>query len=486
MIEVQHYINGNWVTTREGAVVRSFNPSNLTDPVGQFVPATEQEAISAIEAAERAMPAWRAMSGPLRADYLHRAANVVEQHAEELAQTASREMGKPINESRGEMKRAVTLLRYYAGEGFRALGDVYSATDNRSMLYTNRVPLGVVSVISPWNFPVAIPIWKMAPALIFGNTVVWKPAESSTVTAFRLMQLLELAGFPPGVVNMVAGKGSVVGKVLVGHPSIKAVTFTGSNEAGRIVATNALENGKKYQLELGGKNPSIVTSDADIEHAAASIASASMRSAGQKCTATSRVIVEESVSECFTEALIAHIRKLQVSDALEEACDIGPVVNRMQQTSILQAIDRGAAEGARLLIGGHAPGGALKEGSFVEPTVFDRVAPHSAMGQQEIFGPVISLMTCKDLRQALDIANDIPFGLSAGIFTKDIDRMLYFLKGIDAGHIKINGETAGVEPHAPFGGMKQSSSHSREQGRAAIEFFTSIQTISVSPSAPRD
>ncbi|HZG78075.1 MAG TPA: aldehyde dehydrogenase family protein [Paenibacillus sp.] len=483
MIIAQQYVNGEWKTAETGVAVEYRNPSYLLEKVGEIVPAGEREAVLAIEAAANAYPGWRSLSGPARAEYLHKAANALEQHADELAALESREMGKPIAESRGELKRAVVLLRYYAGEGFRSLGDVLSASDGRSLLYTNRVPLGVVSVISPWNFPVAIPIWKIAPALIFGNTVVWKPAESATLTAYRVMQLLDKVGFPPGVINLVAGKGSVVGHALVAHPSVKAITFTGSNEVGKTIAGVALEHGVKYQLELGGKNPSIVAADADMERAAAMIASAAMRSAGQKCTATSRVIVVSEVAEPFKEALLEQVGRLRLSDALSEACDIGPVVNRSQQERVLDAIRIGRAEGARLLSGGSAPGGDLMHGSFVEPTVFDRVDPRTSLGQHEIFGPVVSIMECQTLSQAFEIANDTPYGLSAGIFTKDIDRIFSFLKTIDAGHIKINGETAGVEPHAPFGGMKQSSSHSREQGRAAMEFFTAVQTIAISPSA---
>jgi aldehyde dehydrogenase (NAD+) len=458
------------------------NPANVHEIIGGYPLATSEETAAAIAAAHRALPDWKALPGPARSEILHRAANLLDENREELARTMTREMGKPIGEARGEVKRGVVLLRYYAGEGMRALGDVYPASDGKTLLYSNRVPLGVVGVITPWNFPVAIPIWKMAPALIFGNTIVWKPAEPSSLTGFALMQLLDQAGFPKGVINMVLGKGSEVGQCISSHPLVHGISFTGSNEVGRKVALSAVERGIKFQLEMGGKNPTIVAADADLTKAVDLTVSAAMRSAGQKCTATSRVIVEESILPTFTEMLVEKVSTIKLSDPLAEDCYLGPVVNRAQHASILAAIERGAKSGARLLAGGKKSQGKLLDGYFIEPAIFDKVAPDSELGQQEIFGPVLGIIAARDVEQAIAIANNVPFGLSAAIFTKDISRILHFIKTTEAGMIKINGETAGVEPHAPFGGTKQSSSHSREQGRAAIEFFTSIQTIAISPA----
>jgi acyl-CoA reductase-like NAD-dependent aldehyde dehydrogenase len=296
------------------------------------------------------------------------------------------------------------------------------------------------------------------------------------------MQLLEQAGFPKGVINMVLGKGSEVGQCISSHPLVHGISFTGSNEVGRKVAMSAVERGIKFQLEMGGKNPTIVAADADLTKAVDLTVSAAMRSAGQKCTATSRVIVEESILKAFTEMLVEKVSTIKLSDPLAEDCYLGPVVNRAQHASILAAIERAAKSGARLLAGGKKPKGKLLDGYFIEPAIFDKVAPDSELGQQEIFGPVLGIIAARDVEQAIAIANNVPFGLSAAIFTKDIGRILHFIKTAEAGMIKINGETAGVEPHAPFGGTKQSSSHSREQGRAAIEFFTSIQTIAISPA----
>lgn len=483
MIQAKLYIDGQWIESQSKRSTTRNNPAHLSESVGTYSLATADETDAAVVAAEQALPAWKALSGSARGDILYRAAQLLDNDVLDVAQLMSREMGKPIGEAIGEVKRGVALLRYYAGEGMRAMGEVYPASDGGSLLYSNRVPIGVVGAITPWNFPVAIPLWKIAPALIFGNTVVWKPADSGSITAFRLMQILDQAGFPKGVINMVTGKGSEVGQKIITHPSVHAITFTGSNEVGKLVALAAVERGAKYQLEMGGKNPTIVCEDADLEKAVQLTVSAAMRSAGQKCTATSRVIVERSILDIFTAKLVEKVKQLKLSNPLEQDCYLGPVVNEAQQQSILAAIGRGVESGARLLVGGEAPAGELANGCFVEPTLFDQVDPQSELGQHEIFGPVLSIIPADDLAHALEIANDTPFGLSAAIFTKDIDRMFRFLRNIEAGHIKVNGETAGVEPHAPFGGIKQSSSHSREQGRAAIEFFTSIQTIAISQSS---
>jgi acyl-CoA reductase-like NAD-dependent aldehyde dehydrogenase len=479
-IEAKQYINGEWTGGISGQCASRENPANISETIGTYPLAGAQDTTAAIEAAHHAFPGWKAMAWPARSEILHRAANILDDHKEQLARTMTREMGKPIAEARGEVKRGVVLLRYYAGEGMRSSGEVYPASDGKSLLYSNRVPLGVVGVITPWNFPVAIPLWKMAPALIFGNTVVWKPAEPSSITGFALMQLLEKAGFPKGVINLVTGKGAEVGPCITAHEKVHAISFTGSNDVGRKVATAAVGRGVKFQLEMGGKNPTIVAADADLRKAVDLTLSAAMRFCGQKCTATSRVIVDESVLLTFTEMIVEKAKNIKLSDPLEEDCYLGPVVSQPQHANIMATIGRCLQNGVSLLAGGRKPDN--QPGYFIEPTIFGKVDPASELGQREIFGPVLGIIPARNLEHALEIANDVPFGLSAAIFTKDISRALRFIKSADAGMIKINGETAGVEPHAPFGGLKQSSSHSREQGRAAIDFFTSIQTIAISPS----
>jgi alpha-ketoglutaric semialdehyde dehydrogenase len=479
-IEAKQYISGEWIGSTSGQRATRENPAKTSEIIGSYPLSGPDDTTAAIEAAHRAFPAWKALPWPARSEILHRAANILDEHQEELARTMAREIGKPIGEARGEVKRGVVLLRYYAGEGMRSMGEVYPPSDGKTLLYSNRIPLGVVAVITPWNFPVAIPIWKMAPALIFGNTVVWKPAEPASVTGFALMQLLEKAAFPKGVINMVTGKGAEVGQCITSHPLVHGISFTGSNHVGRKVALAGIERGIKFQLEMGGKNPTIVAADADLRKAVDLTLSAAMRFCGQKCTATSRVIVEENVLPAFTEMILDRVKSLKLSDPLEEDCYLGPVVNQSQHANILASIGHCVQSGACLLTGGKKPDG--KHGYFIEPTIFAKVEPHSELGQREIFGPVVGIISARNLEQAFEIANDVPYGLSAAIFTKDISRILRFIKSAQAGMIKVNGETAGVEPHAPFGGLKQSSSHSREQGRAAIEFFTSVQTIAISPS----
>ncbi|HUA65980.1 MAG TPA: aldehyde dehydrogenase family protein [Alphaproteobacteria bacterium] len=479
-IEAKLYINGAWTGSNSGGSATRENPSNTSEIVGTYPLAGTNEAKAATFAAHQALPAWKAMPWPARSEILHRAANILDEQKEDLARAITVETGKPIGEARGEVKRGVVLLRYYAGEGMRSVGEVFPASDGKTLLYSNRIPLGVVGIITPWNFPVAIPLWKMAPALIYGNTVVWKPAEPASITAFRLMQLMEKAGFPKGVINMVTGAGAEIGPIITSDRFVRGISFTGSNNVGGKVAMAALENGIKYQLEMGGKNPTIIAADADLNKAVDLTLSAAMRFAGQKCTATSRVIVEEKIVPAFTEMIVEKARKVKLSDPLEEDCYLGPVVTQTQHSNILASIGSGKNDGARLLTGGRKPDG--KPGYFIEPTIFDKVGVDSQLARKEIFGPVLGIIPAADLELAVQIANDVPYGLSAAIFTKDISRILKFIKSAEAGMIKINGETAGVEPHAPFGGLKQSSSHSREQGRAAIEFFTSIQTIAISPS----
>jgi aldehyde dehydrogenase (NAD+) len=395
----------------------------------------------------------------------------------------TREMGKTIGEARGESQRGVTILRYFAQEGLREVGLTIPSADARTLMFTTRVPLGPVALITPWNFPVAIPMWKLAPALAYGNTIVLKPAGLATVTATRIVECLAEAGLPAGVLNLVGGSGGRIGSALAKNPQIHGISFTGSNTVGRQLAGDALERNTKYQLEMGGKNPVIVCEDADMAQAVELTVSGAMRSTGQKCTATSRAIVLESVLQEFTERVVARCRELKVGPGLDETVYMGPAVSKDQLETDLHFIQVGKDEGARLLCGGGQPAGErFARGYFVEPTVFDRVTPAMKIAQEEIFGPVLGIMRAGNMDEAIAMANDVRFGLSASIFTRDINRVLRFATSVEAGMIRVNGETAGVEPQAPFGGMKASSSHSREQGRAALEFFTSVKTVSFSPA----
>lgn len=476
MLMYDNYINGEWIPSETGQTFESKNPANVNEVVGIVQKSNENDVNNAFESAKAAQKKWARLSGPARGDYLLKVSNILESRLDDIALTMTKEMGKTLPEAKGETARGVAILRYYAGEGMRANGDIIPSTDADALMFTNRVPLGVVGVITPWNFPVAIPIWKMAPALVYGNTVVLKPAIETAVTAAKIIECFHEAGFPPGVVNFITGSGAVMGDAMLENEYINAVTFTGSNTVGKHIGRKAFDRGIKYQLEMGGKNPVIVADDADLKLAVEATISGGLRSTGQKCTATSRVIVHEAVYTQFKELLLEEVAKITVGDGTENGIWMGPCANENQLNTVLSYIEIGKEEGAELLYGGNK---VENNGYFVEPTVFDNVSPTMRIAREEIFGPVLALMKVSSMEEAIDLANDSEFGLSASIFTTNIQKMLEFIREMDAGLIRINAESAGVELQAPFGGMKQSSSHSREQGRAAIEFFTSIKTVFV-------
>ncbi len=476
----RNYWNGDWVDSSSGRTVPSINPANRSEVVGYVPSSTLDDLNRAVDAAKAAQSAWKRLSGAARGDYLYRAANAMEKRLDEIAESMTREMGKTLPEARGETARGVAILRYYAGEGMRKVGDVIPSTDSQALMFTTRVPLGVVGVITPWNFPVAIPVWKIAPALIYGNAVVFKPAQETAVTAAKVMECFAEAELPPGVINMVLGSGSVIGQGIIDHPGIAGITFTGSDATGQKVGQGALARGAKYQLEMGGKNPVVVLNDADLDLAVEATISGAFRSTGQKCTATSRVIVQSGIYEAFKRKLLAKVSEIRIGDGMRSGVWMGPCSSESQMKTVLSYIEKGIEEGAELICGGkRLSGGEYDGGFFVEPAVFDGVARDMAIAQEEIFGPVIALMKFEEPEEGLRLANDVKFGLSASIFTTNIGAMLSFIQNMEAGLIRINAESAGVELQAPFGGMKRSSSHSREQGQAAIEFFTSIQTVFV-------
>ncbi|GIO54646.1 alpha-ketoglutaric semialdehyde dehydrogenase GucD [Paenibacillus cineris] len=478
----RNFINGEWTEASTGQTEPSINPANRHEVVGYVPVSTEEDVNRAVAAATAARRAWRSLPGSERGNILFRAASVLERRADEVAEAMTREMGKTLAEAKGETMRGVAILRYYAGEGMRKSGDVIPSTDSEALMFTTRVPLGVVGVIAPWNFPVAIPLWKTAPALIYGNTVVLKPAQETAVTAAKLAECFEEAGIPAGVFNLVCGSGSVVGSALVEHPDVGGITFTGSNEVGKRVGAAALARGAKYQLEMGGKNPIIVAGDANLDLAVEATISGGLKSTGQKCTATSRVIVVREVYEAFKAKLLSQIEGIRLGNGMLAETWMGPCANERQLETVLHYIQKGLDEGAVLLTGGaKASGSALEDGFYVQPTVFDGVTPQMSIAREEIFGPVLALIAVDSLEEAIATANDSDYGLSASIYTQNIGAMLSFIQDMDAGLVRVNAETAGVELQAPFGGMKMSSSHSREQGQAAIEFFTSIKTVFVKP-----
>lgn len=479
-----NYVNGQWVAASTGKVSQSSNPADLDDVIGDFQASNASDVESAVGLASEAGRAWGSMSALARGGYLLAAADFLNANAERYAQAITRECGKAILEARGEVGRAVALLQYFGVEGSNPVGDVVPSVDPNILLYTKRVPIGVVSLITPWNFPLAIPIWKMAPALVYGNTIVLKPASATPHLGVLIAEMWDAVGLPPGVFNLVTGSGSAVGDALVGSDGVAAVSFTGSTSIGMGIAATAAGRGVKFQLEMGGKNPVIVMPDADLEQAAQVTVDGAMKYSGQKCTATSRAIVIGNVIEDFTDLVVEKTAALTVGPGAEEASVVVPVIDEASRQNIVQSVERGVSDGGNVLTGGDVPsGGAYDSGTYVQPTVLSKVSPNDFVACEEIFGPVLGIIPAADIDDAIGIANDVQYGLSAGIFTRNLNAAMQFADRIEAGIVKVNGETAGVEPQVPFGGMKASSSGSREQGKAAIEFFTETKTIYVNQSA---
>ncbi|MBD1382872.1 alpha-ketoglutaric semialdehyde dehydrogenase GucD [Metabacillus arenae] len=472
-----NFINGEWVSSEKGGVLENINPAN-GEIISYLQNSTINDVNHAVESANKAKKSWRELSGAVRGEYLYKIAGELEKAKNDIATIMTQEMGKTYPESQGEVQRAIDIFKYYAGEGVRKVGDVVPSTAKNALMFTTRAPLGTVAVITPWNFPIAIPAWKIAPAFIYGNTVIFKPAQEASFTATKLVECMERANLPNGVMNLVHGSGSVVGKEISEHSGINGITFTGSNAVGKAIGKAAFDRGTKYQLEMGGKNPIIVLEDADIPRAVQATINGGMKSTGQKCTATSKVFVHERIYESFKKELLEEVAKLIVGNGLDSQTWLGPCASQKQMESVLSYIRKGIEEGADLIYGGNRLlEGDYRFGYYVEPAVFENVRSTMTIAQEEIFGPVIALTKFSSFREAIEQANDVKFGLSASIFTENIGSVIHFIQDIEVGLIRVNAETAGVEYQVPFGGMKQSSSHSREQGQAAIEFFTSIKTV---------
>ncbi len=466
------FVDGEWRGGSGGLENR--NPAAPDVLVSTHDLATPQDIDDAYAAARAAAPGWRRTSPIMRGEILYRAAEIIAARAEQIAAELTAEEGKTLAEGRGEAGRAVSILRFFAGECSQPQGDLLPSAADRTLLYSTQEPLGVVCVITPWNFPIAIPTWKIAPALAYGNTVVFKPSDLTPLCAARLVDALHEAGLPPGVLNMVTGMPADIGDALTGHAEVDGITFTGSNPVGRAIQAAAVPRGVKVQLELGGKNPVIVLPDADLDLAVEQTLRGAMFSTGQKCTATSRAILHPAIAEAFTERVLDATQALTVGDGARDGVQIGPLVSRPQRDRVLSYLDVAREEGHQLLTGGSGGDG---DGWFVQPTVYDGVAPGSRIGQEEIFGPVLGLMRADTFEEALEIANSVEYGLSASLFTRDLVAALAFAREAEVGVVHVNSETAGAEPHAPFGGMKRSSSHSREQGKAAVHFFTETKTV---------
>lgn len=476
---LQHFIAGAFRQAEGDAVVPSVNPSDEGDVVALAPEGSEGDACAAVRAAADALPAWRALAGPARAEHLYAWAAAITARADVLATAMSREVGKPIGEARGEVARCVTILRYYAGEAVREIGEVIPAQSAAALQLTLREPLGVVALITPWNFPLAIPLWKAAPALAFGNTVVLKPSEMSPYMAHLLAETAMAAGLPAGAFNVLYGTGTAVGTPLIRQDDVRGISFTGSSAVGARVAGVAAERNVRYQTEMGGKNVAIVMPDADLDVAAALTAAGAMRYAGQKCTATSRVVVARAVRDPFLARLRAQVEKLPLGPVTDPAAAVGPLIAERARASIRQALSDSAPE---RLFGGELPADPrFEKGFFFAPLVISLDDPDAPLAQRELFGPVLGAFVADDLDHAIDLANRTPYGLSASLFTRDLRAALHYVRRIEAGLVRVNGDTTGVDPHAPFGGVKGSSSGSREQGPAAREFYTETKTIQFNP-----
>jgi len=474
----QNFINGDWAQAREQAP--NINPSNTADVVGEFARADEAQARAALAAAKAAAPAWA--RGPIqaRADLLDKVGNEILARKEELGTLLAREEGKTKPEAVGEATRAGYLFKFFAGEVVRQAGEVLASVRPGIKVEITREPVGVVGIITPWNFPIAIPAWKIAPALAYGNCVVFKPADLVPGCAWALTEIISKAGVPAGVFNLVMGRGSVLGEIISNAPEIDAVSFTGSVAVGKKVAQNCAARLAKVQLEMGGKNPQVVLDDADLDVAVNVSLQSAFFSTGQRCTASSRLIVTQGIHDRFVKALTEKMKNLKVDDALKAGTDIGPVVDERQLEQDLKYIELGKKEGARLIQGGTRLS-REKQGFYLEPALFVDSTPQMTINRDEIFGPVASVIRVKDYDEALAVANDTAFGLSSGIATTSLKYSEHFKRNSAAGMVMVNLPTAGVDYHVPFGGRKGSSYGPREQGRYAAEFYTTVKTSYVSP-----
>ncbi len=475
----RNFIGGAWSKSESGETYEKRNPWRPDEVTGVYAASTADDAIAAVEAAVEAFPSWSGLPAPARAAFFFKAADAIEARVEQIAQDMTAEMGKPLREARMESARAAAILRYSAGEAYRPAGEVYEPTVGNQTLYTRRRPLSVVGLITPWNFPVAIPVWKLAPALIYGNTVVLKLGYEAPRTGLHIAECFAEAGLPAGVLNVVTGAGSKVGAELVSNRHVRALSFTGSVAVGHAVRNEATARNCRVQLELGGHNPFIVMADAELDRAAEAAFAGAFWSAGQKCTATRRILVQDAVYASFREKLLARIAAAKIGDPADPATEVGPVVAAGPFEEIMAAIERGKSEGGTVATGGIR---ADDRGYLIAPTVFENVADDAFLSCEEVFGPVTSLYRFSTLDEALTRANAVEFGLSAAIFTRDLHATQRFANELQAGILHINSQTAGADVHVPFGGLKNSSFGPHEQGRAAMEFYT--ETVTVYQDAP--
>jgi aldehyde dehydrogenase (NAD+) len=476
----KNFIDGEWVDSSTGQTFEDRNPADNRDVVAIFQKSGSADINAAVDAAKRAFAKWRLVPAPRRAEIIYAAAAIVMERKEDYARDMTREMGKILKETRGDVQEAVDAAFYNAGEGRRLFGPTTPSELPNKFAMAIRQPIGICGMITPWNFPMAIPSWKLLPALVCGNTCVIKPAQDTPLSTFNLVRALTDAGIPKGVINIVTGFGPDTGAPMLDHADIRAISFTGSSAVGRTVGTTAAKSFKHCSLELGGKNPMIVLDDANLDLAIEGGLWGAFGTTGQRCTATSRIIVQKGVYAEFIERYVERASKLKVGNGLDETTDMGPAVNEKQLLSDLNYVDIGKSEGAKLKTGGNRlSDGDYQYGWFMEPTVFTDVDPKMRIAQEEIFGPVVSIIPCEDLENAIEIANNIEYGLSSSIYTRDVNKAFVAMRDLEAGITYINAPTIGAEVHLPFGGVKATGNGHREGGIGAIDFYSEWKAVYV-------
>jgi aldehyde dehydrogenase (NAD+) len=475
-----NFVAGSWQPARSGETFEKRNPARPSEVIGDFPSSGAEDVDAAVAAAAAAYADWSRRPFAQRAAVLYATAEAIEGRLEQIAQDMTAEMGKPLREARMETARGAQILRFYAGEAWRPKGEMFEQSGNGQLVYTLRRPLGVVGLVTPWNFPLAIPLWKLSPALVYGNAVVLKLASEAPLSGLHMAECFEEAGLPAGVLNVVLGSGSKVGNAIVRHPEVRALSFTGSVPTGQAVRDEATRLGKRVQLELGGHNPLIVMADANLDKAVEGAYAGAFWSAGQKCTATRRIFVEDAAYDDFRARFLDRIERGKVGDPSDPATEVGPIVSEKQLNDVLSGIERGRSEGGRVIAGGER---ADEEAYLVAPTVFEGVPDDGFLSCQEVFGPVTTLYRFSTLDEALSRANAVEFGLSASIFTSDLGTTTRFVNELEAGLLHVNSQTAGADVHVPFGGIKSSGFGPHEQGRSAMDFYTEVVTVYQDPPA---
>jgi alpha-ketoglutaric semialdehyde dehydrogenase len=478
--EFKNFIGGEWVRSSSGSTFENRNPADRNEVLGVFQKSTAADVDKAIEAAREAYRSWRLMPAPRRAEILYRLGEILIMRKEESSRQMTMEMGKVLSETRGDVQEAIDMTYFTAGEGRRMYGHTTPAELPNKFAMSIRMPLGVCSLITPWNFPMAIPSWKLIPALVCGNTVVLKPATDTPLSAWNLVKGCEDAGIPKGVVNYVTGSGNVMGTPLMTHPDVKLVSFTGSTEVGRTVSNVCAPNFKHCNLEMGGKNVIIVMEDANLDLAVDGAVWGGFGTSGQRCTAASRVVVHKKVLQEFTDKFVNRAKALRVGNGLDPNIDMGPVINEAQLNTVSGYVEIGTKEGAKLLAGGHwLDKGDCSKGYFYEPTIFGEVMPQMRIAQEEIFGPVVSILAASNLEEAIETANNVNYGLSASIYTQDVNKAFVAMRDMYTGIFYVNASTIGAEVHLPFGGTKQTGNGHREAGIQALDIFSEWKAIYV-------